>query len=77
VNSTIFDLSSDLFRKLIEATPIKNPNVCDAANKYPAEELSSSGKTSSDPYIIIIEGKGIRKKPTKPPRIMMYTVFVI
>jgi hypothetical protein len=46
VNNTIFDLSSVLLRTLMAPRPIAKPKVCEAASKYPADELSSKGKTS-------------------------------
>jgi hypothetical protein len=43
---TIFDLSGEvLSSKDILNNPKQNPNVCEEAKRYPAEELSSKGNT--------------------------------
>ena len=43
---TIFDLSGEvLSSKDILNSPKQNPNVCEEAKRYPADELSSKGNT--------------------------------
>lgn len=57
--------------------PKKKPKVWPAASRYPADELSSMGKTSSDAYIIRTDWMGLRKNPAKNPSTMTSMVFVI
>lgn len=69
---TISDLCGEfLSRNEMEAIPIRNPKVCDDASRYPAEDPSSIGNAISDAYDMSMEGRGMRKNPTIPPRKMI------
>ena len=76
IKYTILDLYSVLFRKDIDPKPKRKPNVWEAANRYPAEEPSSIGKTTYEAYEIMIEGAGIVKKPTQAPRTIIFHMLL-